>query len=624
MSDELAHSDNRKPANDRQNRVEIEKPWLSIVMLLITAAGLWLISTLLPPGDVQPFVRADSFDNWFIFGQRILCDTLRAVSILSVAIAVSSLIPAVGLWFERITFKSKRWKFLAVTAGLSVISSALFSYFVLQYFPHIQDEMANVFQAQVFASGRLYADTPELIDFFDWEFIVVDGPKWYSKYFFGPSLLMVPGIWFGTPWIINPILAGLAVLLTYAIGRNLLNEKIARVAAILMTISPFRISLFSMMMAHPACLLALALFTLSIIKAVKNPERIRWFLAAGISAGFAFNCRPLTTLVMGGVISLIALFTIKWKRVRWQSMAAFIVPALVFALLFLGYNKTLTGDAFLTPFNKWSPKDRLGFGPDVGLEYWMPQDRGLNLRKALLKHGYQNLDSLGSNLTGWGHVTLVLLIWPLVSSPWPKRTWGLAATAVGLSIAYLFYASASVLAGQARYISETMPMMILLVAIALALLRMKLPKACRKIGLVPAVRTGRSACWLAGLLFVLWSIPRAYQPLIDVCKHDFWGQGPNLRTIVDDADIQNALIFIETGHYRYTAKDNKFDYYGSGFALNDPQLNGSVIFARDLKERNAELMAAYPEKKAYRFNSKDIGTDEPLVPIEMTKTKPRP
>jgi len=617
MSDKVVYSlCEDKVAKGEPERVGNEFPWSSLVLLLLMSVLLWVISGLLPPGAHQPILRADTFDNWFIFGQRILHDSMRAVSILLLGIFLAVLVPGVGLWIERLIFNSKRWKFLAMVSGLVVLTSALFSYIALDHFPHIPDEIAMIFQAKVLLSGRLFAEVPELSRFFEQEFIVMDGTRWYGKYFIGPSLAYIPGVWAGAVWMVNPILAGFTMWLMYALGHSLFNEKIGRLAALLMALSPFRISLFAIMMAHPVCLLALGIFTLGVIKVVQHPERVGWALTAGAAMGFAVNCRPLTALAMGLVIGSVALWVFPWRRFRWQTFAAFVFPLVIFAGVFLGYNKALTNDALLTPFNKWSPKDRLGFGDDVGLEYWPKIDRVHSLRKGLWKHGYQNLDALGSYLTGWGHVTLLLMVLSLFCTPWPKRTWALAAVCLGLAFAYLFYVSASVLAGQARYLSESMPMMILLVTVTLVFIRRRLPWICRWMGLFPAVRTGRSACWLAGLLLVLWSIPRAYSPLFDECRGGFFGQDASLRKIVKDNNIENALIFVETGHFMEDAGDNRMDEYGAAFTLNDPDLQGSVVYARDLgDELNAQLMALYPGRNYYHYIPTAFGTDECFVEI---------
>ncbi|UCD30420.1 MAG: glycosyltransferase family 39 protein [Planctomycetota bacterium] len=574
----------------------------------------WGISIVLP--CEHPFGRIATLDNWFAFGFRILRDTLQAISILALAISVSVFLPRIGLVIERVILKSRRWQFLTVTMLLTFLTSVLFNYIVFESFPNVIDEIAMLFQAKLLATGRLFAETPKLIDFFDTEFIVADGPRWYGKYFIGSSLILIPGVWLGVPWIINPILSTAAIYLTYIIGFNLFNDKIARVATLLMLISPFRVVIFASMMSHPVCLVTMTLFALSAIKAVKDPTRFGWALVAGSSLGFALNCRPLTAVAMGSVIGLAALYNMPWRQFRWQTVAAFVAPLLLFAFVFFSYNKALTGDIFVTPFNKWSPNDHLGFGPDVGLEYWPEVDRGYSLEKALFKNTYFNLEGLGINLLGWGHVTFLLLLWPILFSSWPKRTWALAAIVAGLMLAYFFYITHAVLAGLPRYWSEVMPMMFMIVAIALVGIRRKLPLICQRFDIRPAVRTGRAACWLAGLMITIWGVPYGYGMIINEWCFDWKTRGDRDRVyrLVKETNLGNALVFIETGYYR-DPKQNNIDEYRLLLIRNDPDLNGSIIYARDLGARNTELINQYPQRKAYRFVRDQYGLEDQLVLI---------
>jgi hypothetical protein len=604
------------------------QPLSSVVLLLIVAGLLWVVALVLP--DRGGLVgRVGTLTHWVSFGKFVLGDTLKAGALVSLALAVSAVAPGIGLWMRRMAFQTERRLFLAVMAGLSVLSAALFSYFVLDHLPRIQDEVAMHFQAKILASGRLYAPAPELIDFFDCEFVVADGPRWYGKYFAGSSLLMVPGMWLGVPWLISPILSGVAVLLVYAIGRSLFNEGVARVAALLMLISPFRISLFSMMMAHPACMVALGVFTLAVIRVIQHLSGFQlpgsdsrfttgdgrlpitavkqhrnadlgWAATAGAALGFAVHCRPLTAAAIGAVLGLAAMWFMPWRQLRWKTVAAFALPLGVFAVLFLGYNHALTGDPLLTPFNRFSPGDRLGFGPDVGIEYAKPYDRGHSWHKAVFMNTYFNIDALGTNLLGWGQVALLLLAWPVVRSRWPGRARLLAAVIGALVFAYFFYHAPSVFAGQARYWSEAMPMMILLVALALVNAREWLPAVARALGLLRPARTGSAACWLAGALLTVWGVAYVHIPLINECQHFHWGRVSSLRDEVRQANLTNALVFLESGHYRHKTGDEKWDVYASGFVFNDPDLQGPVVFARDLgDERNAELIARYPGRELY-------------------------
>jgi 4-amino-4-deoxy-L-arabinose transferase-like glycosyltransferase len=622
MAEALDHRTGSPIRVSRTLRDRLAGAWAELLILGAVALLCFGISRFLP--DEVPILRTDTLDNWIIFAERVLRSVLTTLGLVAVLIGVSAIIPQVGLAIERLVFRPRRWVFLAVTGGLAAISSGLFAGLVLHARPHIVDEIAMLFQAEILAGGQLYASAPAMPEFFDEEFIIVDHGRWYGKYFLGQSLLLVPGVWLGVPWLVHPLLAGVAVWLTYTLGTDLFNERAGRVAAVLMVVSPFRLSLFGMMMSHAGCLVLMAVFAAGVVKVLRDPTRWGWALAAGMGLGLAVNSRPLTAVSMGIPIGLYALAAMPWRRLRWKAPAAFFGSLAIWAIVFLGYNKVLTGDALLVPFNKWSTTDRLGFGPDIGLEYWRPEDRGHSLHKALMKDTYFNLDVLGQNLIGWGHVTLVLLLLPLIRSRWPARTWMLAAMVGCVIFAHLFHVSHGVLAGQARYWSESLPMMMLLVVAALVVLRQALPHLCRWLGIPSPARTGRAACWLTGSVLTVWGIWAVGVSLVSRCYEEFTPDGPRIEELVAAQDVDNAIVFVASGTYRDHFRGGDPDLYWMGFMLNEPDLSEPVIYARDLGDaRNAALLARYPGRSAYRVDPLDRA-EMTLAPYDPRRSAPRP
>ena len=79
------------------------------------------------------------------------------------------------------------------------------SWFVFDHIPHVQDTVAQLFQAKLFAAGKLYLPSPPLPQFFDLMHVINDG-RWYSQYPPGHPLLLLLGVLIHAPWIINPLL----------------------------------------------------------------------------------------------------------------------------------------------------------------------------------------------------------------------------------------------------------------------------------------------------------------------------------------------------------------------------------------------------------------------------------
>lgn len=570
-----------------------------------------------------PMYAPDTLGNWVNFLLRCLHDVCWAAALLGVCLGVSVLVPGAGLALERVVLRSsKRW-FLAVTVGLSVLSSAIFAFVVMDRTTHIVDETAMLFQARVLATGRLYAPCPPVPEAFDYEFIIADPQtnRWYGKYFIGQSLFLVPGVWLGCPWMMHPLLIGACVWLVYLLGCELLNEKSARVAAVLMLFSPLRLYTGGTMMGHASSLFVLLVFALATVRMVKQPRRWGWALLAGLFLGLAFNARPLTAIAMGGAIGGAAMICFPWRQLNWRMVLAFAAGFAFWIGVFFAYNRALTGEAMKTPFNQWSATDRLGFGADVGLEYWRDEDKGHSLRRGLLIDAYYNLDALGPSLTGWGRVTLLLLLLPLAASRWRGRGWMLFAVWAAVAAIHVFHVSSGVLMCQPRYWSEAAPMLLLLVAISLALLRTRLPGVCGSLGLVPAVRTGRAGLWLAGGVMVLLSSHLGVYPLVDICRGWTFGQPLTCRSLAAEQGLDNALVFVKSGYYR-EPKRAQMDGYLDAFVSNDPDLAAPVVYARDLgPEANARVAGAFPGRKLYWIDS-TRGREMTLVPLEHAASTP--
>ncbi|MBI4581539.1 MAG: glycosyltransferase family 39 protein [Planctomycetes bacterium] len=596
-------------------------PWSSVGLLIMAAAICWTGSRLLPalPPTV---VAADSAENWLQFGERCVRDTLGVCCVLFVALAAAVFVPSVGLFLERLVLRSSlRW-FLAVNIAVSVVSSAWFAYVVMNHMTHIPDETSMLFQAQILASGRLYAKSPPIPEAFDFEFIITDPPKWYGKYFIGQSLFLVPGVWLGLPWLMHPLLIGGCVWLTFIMGRTFLNEKIARAATVIMTFSPMRLYLGGTMMGHASSLVMLAIFALAVFRVVREPRRWGWGLAGGFFVGMAFNARPLTAVGMALAILIVVIVCFPWRRFDWRTAAAFAVGFGFWIGVFLAYNKALTGDPLLTPFNKWSRHDRVGFGSDVGLEYWLDTDKGHSLRRGLLRDSYYNLDALGPSLTGWGQVTLPLLVLPLFVRRWRWKGLILLAAWLGLVGIHVLHVSSGVLMGQPRYWSEAMPMLLLLVAISAAIVRAALPRVCRYLGLLPAVRTGRSAAWLVGGALTLATFYVGHWPLIDVCRGWTFGHKVTVRDLAESRGLTDAIVFVKTGHYRTQLHGGVIDLYPTTFILNKPDLSTPIIFARDLgPATNAQLLKHFPNRQAYWLDPRQ-GEEMDFIPLSRVQTLP--
>src|SRR6266436_3063542 len=159
--------------------------------------------------------------------------------------------------------------------------------------PLAMDEYAAYFQSRAFAAGQLHGRFPAPL--LDWLI-----PRGFQDYFLnvsratgsvaetywpGFALLLTPFMWAGVPWLCNPVISALTLLVIHRLALELFDDREAAGFALLLTIaSPVifanGISYYSM----PAHLLANSVFALLLIR----PTPLR-AAAAGVVGSLALT-----------------------------------------------------------------------------------------------------------------------------------------------------------------------------------------------------------------------------------------------------------------------------------------------------------------------------------------------
>jgi hypothetical protein len=173
------------------------------------------------------------------------------------------------------------------------------------------DEYAAVFQAKIFAAGRLTAQLPpSVVDWlippgFNGAFLVASRTTGHAMeaYWPGFSLILAPFELIGIPWLCNASLAGFAIFLVHRITFEITNDRRAAGWAVLFTIASGAFAAYAMsyysMQAH---LTANLLFVWLLLK----PTPYRAF-AAGVVGSLALvlhNPFPHTMFAAPWIIAL--------------------------------------------------------------------------------------------------------------------------------------------------------------------------------------------------------------------------------------------------------------------------------------------------------------------------------
>lgn len=211
-----------------------------------------------------------------------------------------------------------------VYTGLLAVGAIL----VYHKHPLSMDEYSPYFQSQVFAAGELAGRYP--LDLLDWLI-----PKAFHNYFLnvsyedgrvvtsywpGFALLLTPFTAAGVPWLCNPVLSGLGLLIIHRLALRLFESVDHAGLAMLLALSAPAFAIngmsFYSMQAHLICNAAFALCLLS-----PNPRRA---FAAGLIGSLALTLHnPVPH----------ALFALPW--ILWMLSAR--ERRAFFAMLVLGY-----------------------------------------------------------------------------------------------------------------------------------------------------------------------------------------------------------------------------------------------------------------------------------------------
>ena len=517
--------------------------------------------------------------------------------------------------------KRLRWRSPGVLAAIlcviAFVGALQVSERVFDRVPHVEDELAFVFQANVFASGQVLADAPPLPDFFYAPFVIVHDGNWFGKYTPGYPLVLAVGARVGAPWLVNPLLAAGCVALVYVIGRRLYGSATGLIGAAFLVASPFFLLQAGSLMSHLASLLWTLLFLLLFERAHRT--RMLWpSLGAGAVLGMLFLTRPLTAVGIALPFLIWCGVHILRDRRRFMAYLPIALAFVPFGALLLLWNQVTTGSPTESAYTLWWPYDRVGFGEGIGVEgnhslgdgwRFLKINFGWLLRYVYGWPGRTSLVLAGlAVLVALGHLLYRALAWSrarrrtsdaaeVAEADVPSmQAWDLllAGMLAGVVLVHLAYSTPGFMYGP-RYYFEAIGAVTLLTArgvlhvvagLALALRRVALPDA-RRAGFVSAAVV---ALAIGGLTIYSYT----HFAADEFRKFTGWNgvSGDGLR-YVEGQGLNNALVFVQ--------RDSWTDY-APFFVANDPWLDGGVVYAIDLgAERNAELMELYAGREFWVF-----------------------
>ena len=196
---------------------------------------------------------------------------------------------------------------------------------------------------EIFSRGRLQVDSPAHPRFFD-VWAMVNNGKFYAWAPPGWPLLLLPGVLLGVPWLVNPVLGALTLLVVYRLGVLVYDRSTSLLALFFMLFSPFFIFHSASYLAHPSSLLFIALSVFFYARGIER-HASRDFLLAGLCGSMSFLIRPFDQVAVFSPLGAYLLLLVLRREVLGRQLLWFGMGQAVGVLLTLAYNYLQTGNS---------------------------------------------------------------------------------------------------------------------------------------------------------------------------------------------------------------------------------------------------------------------------------------
>lgn len=356
---------------------------------------------------------------------------------------------------------------LALTGG---IASFLVAGRVFEQIPHLEDEFAYLWEAEVMADGKVSLPSPDSPHSFLVPFVVDYEGQRFGKYPPGWPAALSLGARLGELWVVNSIFATMSIWLTYRLASKLVSERLSLLAAVLALLSPMFLLLSGSLLAHTFTLFLTLAFILAWLDLFIEPgvsggqDIPRWILilVAGLSLGLLALTRPLTAVAVA--LPFVVHGMVLWIRggsgIRVR-LAAVGGIALAVALLLPYWQGMLTGDPTRNLYTLWWEYDRVGFGPGVGVT-----EEGHNIYLAYWNTKW-SLKVGRHDLFGWPYLSWIFLPFGMYVLRKEFKSWLLFSLLPSMVFVYAFYWVGSWLYGP-RYYFESLPILAIISSAGIA------------------------------------------------------------------------------------------------------------------------------------------------------------
>ena len=501
--------------------------------------------------------------------------------------------------------KPHRQTIIALLLSLAaVFLTTVVSARVFENIPHLEDEIAYVWQARLIAQNHsLTLPSPPEPKSFLVPFVVDYHGQRFGKYPPGWPTLLAVGEFFGQRAWVNPLLAGLAAWLLYRLLSKILGQTGALVGQLLLLTSPFFWLNAGSLLSHLWGLVLTLIFVLGWLDTfvTESPTHgILPLLTAALALGTLALTRPFSAIGVALPFALHGLYLlVRGDRTTRRRLLTFGLLSGAVAGLYFVWQYALTGNFFTNPYTLWWSYDKVGFGPGHGV-----LKEGHNLQQAWINTRFSLLVG-ASDLFGWGKLSWIFVLPGIWALRREGRAWLIGGIAPTLVVLYLAYWVGSWLFGP-RYYFEGLPGIILWSAAGIRATfgggfqwkREPLEGRLAVLGNFRVPWGTVRATFVVGLVSLLVILNlRFYLPPRLAMMRDLYTinrarlapfYAPKVQA------LRPAVVFVDSKHWMA---------YGALLELSRPDLTSPFIFAVDRGEKaNQRVRAAFPERQALYYN----------------------
>ena len=540
--------------------------------------------------------------------------------------------------------------YLAVgaAAGLTVL---LLAVFVFPYHSVNHDEGVYLMQASMLLDGQLMLAGGDLADVFRPWFFVEDGSRLYPKYNPVPAAMFAVSMGlFGEPRLtLAAVAAGNAVCVAI-LGSMVADRRVGLLAGVVFAAAPMTLFTSSVFLPYAPTTLLNLLFAVAYLRGVQT-GLLRAAAAAGIAIGLAAFSRPYTAILFAAPFILHAVWTVGralWiddrslaeqarqlgSRAGFRSLPNPVqrntltgIGGSAFVGLTLAYNAALTGAPLTFPYQAFAPLDGPGFGFREILGHSIEYTPAL----AIESNRYA-LQFLGTRwFTGGIAGTLAAAVGLVVAARWWRRRDREVGSTAGLLLAGLFvsvpfgnipfWGTHNMLAeladptnglvshfGPFYYFDLLVPLSIFAALGLVAGWRwLRRGVAFERLVAATSPLTARRLVVAIAVVAALVGGGVTATAVADPLERNtaYTEKYETAYDPIESTDFDNALVFIPDPYGPW--QNHPFQSL-----RNDPDFDGDVVYARDRDAAgDFEVLAAYPNRTAYRFDYRGEWTPAP-------------